>query len=81
MNNYNKEIIEKRKKQIWSEYNITNHKYFDFILHFIDYFSERWCENFYDYIQYKNKNYLSFEKFVKFTKKLNTIIKFKHVNF
>jgi hypothetical protein len=64
--------LQERKKQIWSNYNINNKEYFDFILQFMEYFSERWCENFYNH--FSINRHISSYKFVKFTKKLNSIL-------
>jgi hypothetical protein len=64
--------LEERRKLVWSHYSLERQEYFDFILQFMDYFSERWCENFYNH--FSSNRHASSYQFKKFTKKLNTIL-------
>jgi hypothetical protein len=67
--------LEARKNRIWAEYSIVNKEYFDFLLQFVDYFSDRWCDNFYNYIVLND--HTSKYKFTKFIKRLDIILKSK----
>jgi hypothetical protein len=69
-------LLEERRKKVWSEYSLVNQEYFNFILQFIEHFNERWCENFYNLIS--SNSHTSSYKFIKFTKKLNHILKSKN---
>ena len=64
--------LEERRKEVWAEYNLVNQEYFNFILCFMEFFNQRWCENFYNLIS--SNRHTSPYKFKKFTKKLHIIL-------
>jgi hypothetical protein len=63
--------LEERRINVWAEYNLLNKDFFDFILHFMEYFNQRWCENFYNHIS--SSKHISHYKFKRFTKNLSSI--------